>query len=261
MVSSQSRIWRQDSEAHGIGNRRSHRRASRRPGSTRGFEPTGSAVNNLSTHPVSQYQPTDGWATRRIWIAGAFGAMLAGSNWILDFWPLGAGGSLGSALRSVLDLSRLLLLLPLAGFVAGLLIAAGIALWRRCFRRMASSLFAIAAMPVCFVVVAKVPLFDPWLWYTMANSTRFEALAANSSPSNGPKYAVIEIRDVSIGFAGIDPNHFVLLIYDESDAVGLDPSERPGIWGTRSINPEGGNKPIPRGRRLYGHFFRVDEFD
>jgi hypothetical protein len=218
-------------------------------------------MTNLSTDPVSRYQTADRWGTRRIWIAGAFSATLAGSQWILDFWPLGAGGSPGHAVRAIFDLSRVLFLLPLAGFVVGLLIVAGIALWRRHFRRAASSIFAIAAIPVCFVMAAKVPLFDPWLWYAMANSSRFEALAASGPPSNGPKYAVVEIRDVSTGFAGLDPNHFIALIYDESDAVGLEPSERPGIWRTRSIWPAFGSMPIPRGRRLYGHLFRVDDFE
>lgn len=215
-----------------------------------------------NTEPVVRRQPVDRWGTRRIWVAGALGAMLAGSQWILDFWSLGSGGSLGQAVRALFDLSRLLFLLPLAGFVAGLLIAAAIALWRRHVRRMASSIFAIAAMPVCFAVVAKVPLFDPWLWYALANRTRFEVLAARGPPSNEPKYAVIEGRDVSTGFAGIDPNHFVFLIYDESDAVGLEPSERPDIWRTRTISSEHDpTPPIPRGRRLYGHFFRVDDFE
>ena len=217
---------------------------------------------DLSTDPVSRYEPADGWRPRRIWIAGALGAMLAGSQWILDFWPLGAGGSLGHAVRALFDLSRVLFLLPLTGFVVGLLIAAGIALWGRHFRRVVSSIFAIAAIPVCFVVVAKVPLFDPWLWYAMANSTRFEALAASGPPSNGPKYAIVEGRDVSTGLAGLNPNHFVFLIYDESDAVGLEPSDRPGIWRTRTMNRERDPiPPIPRGRQLYGHFFRVDDFE
>ncbi len=154
----------------------------------------------------------------------------------------------------------MLLLFPLAGFAIGLLIAAGISLWRRQFRRVASSVFAVAAIPVCFAVVAKVPLFDPWLWYAIANRSRFEALAASGQPSNVPKYAVVEIRDVSTGIAGLNPNHFVALIYDESDAVGLEPSERPDIWRTRSIWPAFPSIPIPRGKRLYGHVFRVDEF-
>jgi hypothetical protein len=199
----------------------------------------------------------DGWGTRRIWIAGTLGAMLAGSRRTLDFWSLGAGGSLHLALRGLLELSAVFSLLPLAGFVVGLLIAAGIALWSCHFRRAASSIFAIAAIPACFAIVAKAPLFDPWIWYAMANSTRFEALAASDPPPSGPKYAQIEVRDVSTGMAGLGPNHFIALIYDESDAVGLDPSQRPSIWRIRT---EFGS-PLPRGRRLYGHLFRVDIFE
>ena len=106
-------------------------------------------------------------------------------------------------MRALFDLSRVLFLLPLAGFVVGLLIAAGIALWRRHFRRVASSIFAIAVIPVGFVVVAKVPFFDPWFWYAMANRARFEAFVASGPPSNGSKYAVVEGRDVSTGLAGL----------------------------------------------------------
>jgi hypothetical protein len=214
-------------------------------------------VTSLSADTLSRYQSSDGWKTCRIWIAGAFGALLAGSDRILNFWSLGAASSLSLALRGLFDLSRVFFLLPLVCFVVGLLIAAGIALWRRHFRRVTSSIFAIMAIPICFVVVAKVPLFDPWLWYAIANETRFEALAASGLPSNEAKYAVIEIRDVSTGLAGLSPNHFIALIYDESDAVCLDPSERPSIWRTRTAF----GLPLPKGRRLYGHFFRVDEFE
>jgi hypothetical protein len=218
-------------------------------------------VNNPGTEPVSQHQPADGWGTRRIWMAGAFGAMLAGSQSILEFWPLGAGGSLGRVVRPLFDLSRVLFLVPLAGFVVGLLIAAGIGLWRRHFRRVASSIVAIAAIPACILVVAKVPLFDPWLWYAIANRTRFEALATSVPQSNGLKYAVVETADVSTGLAGLNPNHFIALVYDESDAVGLEPSERPSVWQTRGLWPALSSRPIPIGKRLYGHFFRVDDFE
>jgi hypothetical protein len=170
-------------------------------------------VINLSTDPVSPHQPADGWETRRIWVAGTFGAMFAGSRWILDFWPLGAGGSLEHAVRALFDLSRVVFLLPLVGLVVGLLIAAGIALWRRHFRRVASSICAIAAIPVCFVVVANVSLFDPWLWYAIANRTRFEAFAASGPLSNGPKYAVVERRDVPTGLVGLNPNHFLCFLF------------------------------------------------
>jgi hypothetical protein len=220
-------------------------------------------VINLSADPVSRYEPSDGWGGQRIWIAGACGAMLAGSRWILDFWPLGARGSLGQALRTLFNFSRVLLLLPLAGFVVVLLIVAGVAWWHGHFRRGASSIFAIAAIPACFLLVAKGPIFDPWLWYAIASRTRFEALATNGPLSNEPKYALLEIRDVATSMAGIGPNHFVALIYDESDAIGLEPPERPAIWRTRSRSlwPALGPISIPKGRRLYGHFFRVDDFE
>lgn len=212
-------------------------------------------MTDLSAKAVSRYQAADGWRTRWIWVAGALGVMLAGSRRILSFWSFDAGGSLGYELRSLFEFSQVFFVLPLAAFVIiGLLIAAGIALWRRHFRRVASSIFAIAAISICFVVVAKVPLFDPWLWYVIANRTHFEALAASGPSSNEPKYAVVETRDVSISFPGIGPDHSIVLIYDESDAVGLDPSERPSIWRTRT---EFGY-PIPKGRRLYDHFFIVD---
>ena len=127
---------------------------------------------------------------------------------------------------------------PLAGLVVGLLIAAGFAVCRRHFRRAASSLLAIAAIPVCTLIVANLPLFDPWLWYAIANSSRFETLVASGPPSNGPKYAVVEIRDVSTGLAGLGLNHFIGIVYDKSDAVGLEPSERPPIWRTRTMWPQ-----------------------
>jgi hypothetical protein len=206
---------------------------------------------------MMQSEPKDQWGTRRIWMAGAFGVMLAGSRRILSFWSLGAGGSLCLSLRDLFEFLQALFVLPLAAFVIiGLLVAAGIALWHSHFRRVASSISAILAIPVCFVAVAKVPLFDPWLWYVIANKSHFEALAANGPSSNEPKYAVVEIRDVSISFPGLGPDHFIVLIYDESDAVGLDPSERPSIWRIRTAF----GYPIPKGRRLHDHFFIVDEF-
>lgn len=216
------------------------------------------SVINPSADLIPRHRREDGWGTHRIWVAGALGAMLSGGHRILDFWPLGAAGSLSFALRGLFDLSGFLFfLLALPCIVVGLLIAVGIALWRHHFRRVASSIFALAAIPACFVAVAKMPLFDPWVWYAFANSTRFEALAASNPLSNRQKYAVIEAWDVSTGLA-IGPPHFITLIYDESDAIGLEPSKRPSIWQSRTTYAA---KPLPRGTRLYGHLFRVDEFE
>jgi hypothetical protein len=222
-------------------------------------------VIELRTETALLHQPSDRWGPRRIWIACACSAVFAFSPRMINFlplgasgllWPHGSGGSLQGAIRPLFEI-LVLIVLPLAFLVLGLLISAGIALWRCHFRQMASSILAIAVIPICFVVIAKAPFLDPWLWYVIANHTRFEALAASNPPSSGPKLAVIEIRDVSAGLV-INGNHFIALVYDESDAVGLEPSERPSIWRTRTMF---GAMPFPRGKRLYGHFFRVDEFE
>lgn len=218
-----------------------------------------------SADTTSLHQPSDRWGTRRIWIACACSALAAFSSRMINFlplgasgllWPHGSGGSLQGAIRPLFEL-LVLIVLPLAFFVVGLLISAGIALWRGQLRKMTSSILAIAVVPICYVVVAKSPLFDPWLWYVIANYTRFEALAASNSPASGLKFAVIEDRDVSAGLV-ISGNHFIDLVYDESDAIGLEPSERPSIWRTRKMF---GAVPFPRGKRLYDHFFRVDKFE
>jgi hypothetical protein len=218
-----------------------------------------------SAGTASRHQPSDRWGTRRIWIACACSAVFAFSPRMINFLPLGASGllwphgsfgSLQGAIRPLFEI-MVLIALPLAFFVVGLLISAGIALWRRHFRQLASSLLAIAAIPICYAVIRNAPIFDPWLWYVIANHTRFEALAASNSPSSGPKFAVIESRDVSAGLV-INGNHFIDLVYDESDAIGLEPSQRPNIWQTRTMF---GATPFPKGKRLYGHFFRVDEFE
>jgi hypothetical protein len=84
-------------------------------------------------------------------------------------------------------------------------------------------------------------LFDPWFWYVIWNKSRFEASAANDAPPNGPRFAIIEERDVSTGIAGVTPNHFIALVYDESDAVDREPFD-------------------PTETRIYGHFFRRDYY-
>lgn len=208
----------------------------------------------MNANATAGQRRDDGWRVRRIWIAGAFGAWLGGSHWVLDFWPLAAGGQ---TIRPWIDLSRPLLFILLPAPIVFLSIAAGIALWQRNVRRAASSIVAITALPVYFLVVFNVPLFDPWLWYAMANKPRFEALAASGS-ARQPKYTVLEVEDVSTGLAGAT-SHFVVLIYDESDAVGLEQSRRSNVWQTRTIPVFG--SPIPKGSRLYDHIFRVDYFE
>jgi hypothetical protein len=158
-----------------------------------------------------------------------------------------------------------LLSLPLSilllGLVLGLLSAAAVALWHRRFRRAVSSVVAIAMIPACFISLTNVPIFDPWLWYVLANRVRFDARMAHDTASDVGRFAVIEVRDVSVGLAGLKADYFVALVYDESDAVGLAPPERPRVWQSRGLWPAFPGVPIPKGRRLWGHYFRVDDFE
>jgi hypothetical protein len=77
-------------------------------------------------------------------------------------WPHGSSGSLQSVIRPLFEL-MVLIVLPLGFFGVGLLISAGIALRRHHFRQMATSILAVAVIPICYVVIAKAPFFDPWL--------------------------------------------------------------------------------------------------
>lgn len=209
------------------------------------------SVSNSGTGSVAHRQRSDRWDALRIWLAGAFGVLLAANGRLLDF--LQAGGGFAGLLNftEILLVPVLFLLI-----VLGLLVEAGVTLWWRQYRRAASSILAIMAIPVCAVVIARAPLFDPWLWYAVANKGRFEALAIHDPPPNGPKYAKTEVWDLSSGLA-VNGNHFAALVYDESDAVALQPSERPIIWQTRT---EFG-LPLPKGTRLCGHLFKVDWFE
>ncbi|MGO6885624.1 MULTISPECIES: hypothetical protein [Rhizobium] len=93
-----------------------------------------------------------------------------------------------------------------------------------------------------------VPLFDPWLWYVIFNKSRFEASAAASgSAQNG---TIIEGRDVSTGIAGAGYNHFVALIFSESDPPKL-------VYGDSDEEKLAANSVLTH---LYGNFYRRDEY-
>jgi len=166
-------------------------------------------------------------------IGGAVGFIDAAVIRALDFWPVG----LASNLRELIDLlgTPLLLLstlIALLSFLGGAIIS----LYRRRFRRMASSLAAIAVVPLCFLTVVRATIFDPWLWYVVLNKSDFDALAAgreNMQP-------LMVMRDVSTGIAGLNSNHFIEIIYSESN-----------IDGHRTAHSVT--------THLYGNFYRRDE--
>jgi hypothetical protein len=174
---------------------------------------------------------------RRPLTAGVLGTACAFHLLILDFWPL---DFLGQS-RTVFDLLGIPLFLLTGVAFMYWVVRTVVALFRCQFLRMASGMTALIALPAAFFVITAVPLFDPWLWYVVYNKSQFEAFAAKDTTPNGPRFAVIEERDVSTGIAGVAPNHFIALIYDEGDGVGREPSD-------------------PTGTRIYGHFFRRDYY-
>lgn len=179
--------------------------------------------------------PADTWLVRRMAIGGMLGFACAAVARVFDFWPIELAGHLRGIL-GILGHPLLLLatLIAMLAWLAGALFA----LYRRQFRRMASSFVAIFVVPLCFFTVLKSPLFDPWLWYVIINKSRLDAAIA----ARAYDQAAFKEIDVSTGLAGVTPNHFIELIYSESNIDGKQTA----------------NSSITH---LYGNFYRRDEFD
>lgn len=180
-------------------------------------------------------QPADTWRVRRMAFGVVLGFVCAAAIRVFDFWPV----ELASDLRAFLDLlgTPLLLLATLTVMLAWL-VAALLSLYRRQFRLMASGFASIVVVPMCFLTVLRAPIFDPWLWYTILNESRFNAVAAERSYTQTP----VEERDVSTGIVGLNFNHFIEIIYSKSN---IDGQKTANSFITH----------------LYGNFYRRDEFD
>ncbi|RUL96551.1 hypothetical protein [Rhizobium chutanense] len=178
-------------------------------------------------------------------IAAGLGTTCAAYHRALDFWPLGSA----NGLRGLFDLlGGALLFLSVVGILFIWFIGAFVALCRRRLRGMVSRLAAIIIVPVCFGTMVIVPLFDPWLWYVIFNKSSFEAAAAASgSAQNG---TILEGRDVSTGIVGAGDNHFVALIFSESDPPKL-------VYGDSDEEKLAANSVLTH---LYGNFYRRDEY-
>lgn len=181
-------------------------------------------------------------------IAACLGTTCAAYHLALDFWPLGSA----NGLRGLFDLlGGALLFLSVVGVLFVWFIGAFVALCRRRLRGMVSRLVAIIIVPVCFGTLITVPLFDPWLWYVIFNKSGFEAAAAASGSSqNGTKFSIIESRDVSTGIVVAGDNHFVALIYSESDPHKL-------VYGDSDEDKLASGSVLTH---LYGNFYRRDEY-
>lgn len=185
-------------------------------------------------------RPKDSWRPGRIAIGGFLGSACAAMGRAFDFWNDDSATTL-HALLGFLGVPLLLLVTVL--MLLAYLVAAFISLCRCRFRRMASSLVAIVFVPLCFVTISRVPVFDPWLWYVVFNKSRFEAeVAAKTNTQPSPHQpTTIERRDVTFGLALAGNNHFIDLIYSESNLDGQTTD----------------NSLITH---LYGNFYRRDTF-
>ena len=175
----------------------------------------------------------------------------------LPSMPPQAGIAFG--MRLALDLALPFVFLCLCGFAIWLVAGAVLALIKRRVRRGLSLIFAIIAIPLLFVVQARLNMFDPYYWYVLANETRFETKAKSISGVGAAVFAVVETRDVSIGMVTTPPR-YASIVYDESDEIGLDPADRSADWRVRSearLEPAtaGYSEPWVSVEHLVGHFF------
>ncbi|MCQ1573050.1 hypothetical protein NFO65_20190 [Neorhizobium galegae] len=182
-------------------------------------------------------KPVNSWNIRRIVIAVLLGTMTATYLRAFDFWPLGVA----DGLRALLDLAGPLILLAVVLTLLVWLASAFMALYRQKFQRAVGNFIAILSVPACSAILLATSISDPWVWYVVLNKSRFETAAANSPSMASPKFVVLEERDISTGIAGVTENHFVALIYSESDPDELASS-------------------IPGLRHIYGNFYRRDKF-
>ncbi|WP_321384050.1 hypothetical protein [Rhizobium sp.] len=185
-------------------------------------------------------RPKDTWRVGRIVIGGFLGFACAAMGRAFDFW----NDDSATTLHAILGfLGVPLLLLVTVIMLLAYLVAAFISLCRCRFRRMSSSLVAIVFVPLCFVTISRVPIFDPWLWYVIFNKSTLEAEAAakgNTEPAS-QQSTTIEERDVTFGLALGGNNHFIDLIYSKN-------------------NLDGQTTDNSSTTHIYGNFYRRDTF-
>lgn len=173
---------------------------------------------------------TDACAWRLIWWWAGLAAVFTAQMKALEFWPsLPPKAGVAFGVRLALDLSGPFVLLCLFGFAIWLAVAAVLALIKRRMRRALSLIFALVAIPLLFLVQARLNIFDPYYWYVLANEARFEAQAKSTAEAGAAPFAVIETRDVSIGFVTTLPR-YASIVYDESEEIGSKPAERSENW-------------------------------
>jgi hypothetical protein len=140
----------------------------------------------------------------------------------VDFWPLpGPQYSIAGPARGLLDVFlRPIVTLTIFVFLVCLVIVLGFALIRRHFRKALSFASALGAV-VLILVIANLPVFDPYFWYVLCNKTRLEETANVMMAAQARHFAVVEDWDVSTGLA-IDPPTFVSIVHDQSGEIDQD---------------------------------------
>ncbi len=193
------------------------------------------------------------------WLTG-LAAVFAAQTKALEFWPsLPPEAGIAFGVRLALDLGLPLVSLCLCGLAIWLAVAAVWALIKRRMRRALSLILAIVAIPLLFLVQARLNMFDPYYWYVLANEARFEAKAKSVSGPGAKAFAVIERRDVSIGIVTTPPR-YASIIYDGSDEIGLEPADRSADWRARNqaqleLATAGYAEPWYWVKHLVGRFF------
>lgn len=179
---------------------------------------------------MAEHRRVDAYAFHLVWLAIGFTTIYMVQMTVLEFFPMPKAG-VGFGLRLALDMAVPFVGLFITGFAIWLAVAMVLAAVKRHFRRTASLIAAIIAIPLAGLVLGRLFIFDPYYWYVVVHHDHFTAEAKSASKAGSLAFAVLETRDVSIGMV-TNPPTYISIIYDESDEIGLDPSARSQEWRT-----------------------------
>lgn len=159
---------------------------------------------------------------RYLWIVWAIGLMLAGPLSPVLYWTFAADSFLA------------MLLLPLSWVMAAV-VGLGIAIWAALTRRWGR---AIAASTLPLSLLLAVPNFEKVWFFSMAAGEEihfrllrasYRAEIARLPTDEGPRTAVFVLSED--GWGGITDFH--LVVYDESDEIGLPDDQHSSSWKAR----------------------------
>ena len=161
-------------------------------------------------------------ARRYLWIVGAIGLLLAGPLSLVLFCTFAAGSFLG------------FFLVPL-GWVMAAVAGLGIAIWAAIARQWGRAI-AASALPLSLLLALLNP-YKLWFFSMAAGEeihfrllrASYRAEIARLPTDEGPRTAVFVLSED--GWAGI--TNFHLVVYDESDEIGLPDDQHSSSWKAR----------------------------